>query len=165
MASAVPLYQFSSMRCCGGSTSMYSSSSRPRKPQPAAMCRSRLRALYWVSTRMRRRPLLMQLDRVKSTMRYRPPKGTAGLARSRVNGRLAGGNRVQCGEHAPAAQAGHPHDLGPAQQRPEVRGLTQEVDPVPGAGEGFDPGPVGAVAGQHQVQVAVQVAQDVQGPD
>src|SRR5579871_2286439 len=86
MASAVPLYQFSSMRCCGGSTSMYSSSSRGKKPQPAPMWRDRLRALYWVSTRTRRRPLLMQLDSVKSTMRYRPPKGTAGLARSRVKG-------------------------------------------------------------------------------
>ncbi len=35
---------------------------------------------------MRRSPLLMQLDRVKSMMRYSPPNGTAGLARSRVSG-------------------------------------------------------------------------------
>src|SRR5262249_26275537 len=46
----------------------------------------RLRALYCVSTSARRKPLLMQLDKVKSMMRYRPPKGTAGLARSRVRG-------------------------------------------------------------------------------
>src|SRR5437660_11094408 len=50
------------------------------------MCRSRLLALYCVRTRMRRSSLLMQLERVKSMMRYRPPKGTAGLARSRVSG-------------------------------------------------------------------------------
>src|SRR5947209_3796735 len=86
MASAVPLYQFSSMRCCGGRTSTYSSSWRVRKFQPAVRCRSRLRALYWVSTSTFLRPLLMQLDRVKSMIRYSPPKGTAGLARSRVKG-------------------------------------------------------------------------------
>ena len=45
MASAVPLYQFSSMRCCGGRTSTYSPSSRLRKVQPAARWRSRLRGL------------------------------------------------------------------------------------------------------------------------
>src|SRR5262249_26158559 len=86
MASAVPLYQCSSMRCCGGRTSMYSLSSRGKKPQPAVMCRSRLRALYCVSTNTRRKLALMQLDRVKSMMRYSPPNGTAGLARSRVSG-------------------------------------------------------------------------------
>src|SRR5262245_46832640 len=86
MASAVPLYQFSSMRCCGGSTSMYSAISRLRKLQPAWMWRLRLRALYCVSTRQRRSSLLTQLDSVKSTMRYSPPNGTAGLARSRVSG-------------------------------------------------------------------------------
>src|ERR1017187_10044382 len=50
------------------------------------MCRSRLRALYCVNTRIRRRSLLRQLESGKSTMRYRPPNGTAGLARSRVSG-------------------------------------------------------------------------------
>src|SRR6266851_109010 len=35
---------------------------------------------------MRRRLLLTQFESVKSTMRYSPPKGTAGLARSRVSG-------------------------------------------------------------------------------
>src|SRR5437867_1771907 len=48
------------------------------------MCRSRLRALYCVNTRILRNSLLMQLDRVKSTMRYNPPKGTAGLTRDRA---------------------------------------------------------------------------------
>src|SRR5712671_5255735 len=42
--------------------------------------------LYCVSTRMRRSPECRQLLSVKSMMRYRPPKGTAGLARSAVNG-------------------------------------------------------------------------------
>src|SRR5882672_1653597 len=35
---------------------------------------------------MRRSPECRQLLSVKSMMRYRPPKGTAGLARSAVNG-------------------------------------------------------------------------------
>src|SRR5438094_6035878 len=86
MASAVPLYQCSSMRCWGGRTSMNSSHSRLRKPQASLMCRCKLRALYCVSTSMRRRPLLRQLESVKSTIRYCPPNGTAGLARSRVRG-------------------------------------------------------------------------------
>src|SRR5580693_10563031 len=50
------------------------------------MCRSRLWLLYWVSTQIRRRPALTRLDRAKSTSRYRPPNGTAGLARSAVSG-------------------------------------------------------------------------------
>ena len=45
MASAVPLYQCSSIRCCGGSTSTYSPSSGLRKFHPWRMCRSRLRRL------------------------------------------------------------------------------------------------------------------------
>src|SRR5438067_3212745 len=86
MASAVPLYQCSSMRCWGGRTSINSSSSRLRNPQASLMCRCKLRALYCVRTRTRRRPLLRQLESVKSTIRYCPPNGTAGLARSRVRG-------------------------------------------------------------------------------
>ncbi len=35
---------------------------------------------------MRRSPLLTQLLKTMSMMRYGPPKGTAGLARSRVSG-------------------------------------------------------------------------------
>src|ERR1017187_7261999 len=50
------------------------------------MCRSRLWLLYWVSTQTRRMPALTRLDRAKSTSRYRPPNGTAGLARSAVSG-------------------------------------------------------------------------------
>ena len=33
-----------------------------------------------------RRPELMQFESVKSMIRYGPPNGTAGLARSRVSG-------------------------------------------------------------------------------
>src|SRR5687768_3458594 len=47
---------------------------------------SRLSDLYWVRARMLNRRLLIQLDRAKSTIRYIPPNGTAGLARSRVSG-------------------------------------------------------------------------------
>src|SRR5215831_16575023 len=50
------------------------------------MCRSRLWLLYWVSTQTRRHPALTRLDNAKSTSRYRPPNGTAGLARSAVSG-------------------------------------------------------------------------------
>src|SRR5262245_11945940 len=74
------------MRCCGESTSTYSSRCRLRNPQRLVMCRSRLRAVYCVNTSTRRSPLLRQLDRVKSMIRYSPPNGTAGLARSRVRG-------------------------------------------------------------------------------
>src|SRR5215472_11430751 len=50
------------------------------------MCRSRLWLLYWVSTQTRRVPALTRLDSAKSTSRYRPANGTAGLARSAVSG-------------------------------------------------------------------------------
>ena len=53
---------------------------------PSLMCRSRLIALYWVKTNSFRSPLLIQLDSAKSTIRYPPANGTAGFARSRVNG-------------------------------------------------------------------------------
>src|ERR1700733_15792452 len=50
------------------------------------MCRSRLWLLYWVSTAIRNIPALTRLDSAKSTSRYMPPNGTAGLARSAVSG-------------------------------------------------------------------------------
>src|SRR5579864_8383085 len=53
---------------------------------PRRTCRFRLNALYCVRTNTRRRSLFRQFESVTSMMRYTPPKGTAGLARSRVNG-------------------------------------------------------------------------------
>ena len=50
------------------------------------MCRSRLWLLYWVSTQIFLIPLLARFDSAKSTSRYTPPNGTAGLARSSVSG-------------------------------------------------------------------------------
>src|SRR6478735_5251252 len=50
------------------------------------MWRSRLWLLYWVSTAIRSTPALTRFDNAKSIIRYSPPNGTAGLARSRVNG-------------------------------------------------------------------------------
>src|ERR1022692_110568 len=50
------------------------------------MCRSRLWLLYWVSTQILLTPALTRFDSAKSISRYRPPKGTAGLARSSVSG-------------------------------------------------------------------------------
>src|SRR4029077_7856735 len=56
------------------------------------MWRFRLSALYCVSTKTRRKSELMQLESVMSMMRYSPPNGTAGFARSRVSGH----NRSPC---------------------------------------------------------------------
>src|SRR5258707_15174306 len=56
------------------------------------MCRFKLSALYWVRTKTRRKSELMQFQSVMSMMRYSPPNGTAGLARSRVSGH----NRSPC---------------------------------------------------------------------
>src|SRR6202035_4652083 len=50
------------------------------------MCRSRLWLLYWVSTQIFLILELARLDSAKSTSRYTPPNGTAGLARSAVSG-------------------------------------------------------------------------------
>src|SRR5215471_9160989 len=50
------------------------------------MWRSRLWLLYWVSTHILRMLALARLDSAKSISRYRPPNGTAGLARSAVSG-------------------------------------------------------------------------------
>ena len=54
--------------------------------QPLRICRMSSSDLYWVRIKIRRSPELIQLDKVKSIIRYAPPKGTAGLAVSRVRG-------------------------------------------------------------------------------
>src|SRR2546422_4421922 len=74
------------MRCWGGREKMYSPTSGLKTFHPRRMWRSREWDLYWIRTMMLRNPELMQLLRVKSMIRYLPPKGTAGLARSAVNG-------------------------------------------------------------------------------
>src|SRR3990172_3065598 len=51
------------------------------------MCLFRLSELYCVSTKMRRRPELMQLLMGMSMMRYFPAMGTAGFDRSCVRGK------------------------------------------------------------------------------
>src|SRR5205814_10264640 len=56
-----------------------------RNDQPICRWRSRLCALYWVKTAMRRMFELRQLDSAKSMMRNLPPKKTAGLARRSVS--------------------------------------------------------------------------------
>src|ERR1035438_3606311 len=86
MASAVPAYQKAPVRIWGGTTVMYSPHSGLKMDQPSRRCLCREWDLYWVSTRTRRRPECRQLERVKSMTRYLPPKGTAGFARSAVNG-------------------------------------------------------------------------------
>src|SRR5664279_3568335 len=50
------------------------------------MCRSSECDLYWVSTQILRYPALTRLDSTKSINLKFPPNGTAGLARSAVNG-------------------------------------------------------------------------------
>ena len=42
--------------------------------------------MYWVSTQIFLMLLFTRLDSAKSTSRYTPPNGTAGLARSSVSG-------------------------------------------------------------------------------
>ena len=69
---------------------MYSSSSRLKKPHrrdvPIQL------GPCTASAQNSAQSLLMQLESVKSMMRYSPPNGTAGLARSRVSG----SSRVPC---------------------------------------------------------------------
>src|SRR5208337_2216618 len=86
MASAVPRYQDSPVRICGGTRVMKSPHSELKIDQPSRRCFCRECDLYWVKIKMRRRPECRQLLSVKSMMRYLPPKGTAGLARSAVSG-------------------------------------------------------------------------------
>src|SRR5712692_1416709 len=85
-ASAVPWYQCSLTRFCGGRISTNSPSSSDTMPQPMRMWRLSESDLYCVAMKMRRSPELMQLLSAKSMMRYGPPKYTAGLARSFVSG-------------------------------------------------------------------------------
>jgi hypothetical protein len=68
-ASAVPRYQCSPVRFCGGSTSTNSPSSWFTTLQPMRTWRLRLCALYWVAMKIRRRPELMQFESVKSIRR------------------------------------------------------------------------------------------------
>src|ERR1700722_8611574 len=86
MASAVPLYQESPVRICGGTVVINSPHSGLKIDQPSRKCFCSEWDLYWVRTSTRRRPECRQLESVKSMMRYLPPKQTAGLARSAVRG-------------------------------------------------------------------------------
>src|SRR4029077_12153678 len=102
------------------------------------MVRSSDRALYWVMTTTRRSPLLRQLDRVKSMIRYSPPHGTAGLARGPAGGRTRAPRaaaRVAGGVTACAARGtaggGAPHI--PQRAPPPGRG---GPPPPPSAGGG-----------------------------
>lgn len=65
---------------------MYSRSSGLKIDQPSRRCFCSEWDLYWVSTRTRRSPECRQLLSVKSMIRYFPPNGTPGLARSAVSG-------------------------------------------------------------------------------
>src|SRR4051812_38360005 len=57
-----------------------------RAPQERWTCSASDCDLYWVNTYTARMPELAMFDSTKSMMRYRPPNGTAGFARSRVSG-------------------------------------------------------------------------------
>jgi hypothetical protein len=65
---------------------MYSPSEGLKIDQPSRRCFISECDLYCGNTRTRRRPECKQFDKAKSTIRYRPPNGTAGLARSDVRG-------------------------------------------------------------------------------
>src|SRR3972149_3407349 len=49
---------------------------------PMPICADRERGVYWVRMATLKMPELTQLERTKSIIRYRPAKGTAGLALS-----------------------------------------------------------------------------------
>src|SRR5256885_16897497 len=85
MASDEPRYHSGPVRCCAGTASTNCPSIEGRR-QPREMCVLSESDLYCVSTFMRRTPELAKLERTKSMMRYLPPNGTAGLARSCVSG-------------------------------------------------------------------------------
>ncbi len=68
-ASAVPRYQFSPTRFCGGRISMNSPSSSETMLQPMRMWRLSESDLYCVAMKMRRSPEFRQLLRTKSMMR------------------------------------------------------------------------------------------------
>src|SRR5216683_6358829 len=85
MASADPRYHSGPVRCCAGTASTNWPSMELRR-QPREMCVFSESDLYCVSTFIRRTPELAKLERTKSMIRYRPPNGTAGLARSWVSG-------------------------------------------------------------------------------
>src|SRR5205823_7876083 len=85
MASAEPLYHSGPVRICAGTGSTNWPSIEESR-QPREMCVFKESDLYWVRTFMRRTSELAKLESTKSMIRYRPPKGTAGLARSWVRG-------------------------------------------------------------------------------
>ena len=67
-------------------TTLEATSSGLKIDQPSRRCFCSECDLYCVSTSTRRKPECRQFARVKSIMRYFPPKGTAGLVRSWVSG-------------------------------------------------------------------------------
>src|SRR6266568_5286 len=85
MASAEPSNHFGPTRICAGTSSTYWLRSAVSR-QARWMWVLSDSDLYWTSTFIRSRPELAKLERAKSMIRYRPPNGTAGLARSRVSG-------------------------------------------------------------------------------
>src|SRR5437899_2578047 len=138
--------------------STYSPISGLKKLQPRRRCRSSDRALYWVRTRTRRRPELMQLESVKSMIRYRQPNGTAGDAAgggdegqrcagrdeqsrlavidqggqprpARGHQRSSGGQRLQDDLVPAIGPARHPDDRRTVQKCACVRAVWEEVNP------------------------------------
>src|SRR5919108_2749546 len=85
MASAEPRYHSGPVRCCAGTASTNCPSIEENR-QPREMCVLSESDLYCVSTFMRRTPELAKFERTKSMIRYLPPNGTAGFARSWVSG-------------------------------------------------------------------------------
>ena len=83
-ASAVPRYHSASLpRAMYGWSSLTPPRLRSRSHgRPRPMWSLSERGLYWVSTTTSSMSELTQFDSVKSMIRYLPPNGTAGLARS-----------------------------------------------------------------------------------
>src|SRR5687768_12197619 len=86
-ASAVPWYHISETEVCSAARMVTKPARKRSKTYDRAMWLFRLAELYWVSTKMRSSPELMQLETGTSIRRYFPASGTAGLARSLVSGK------------------------------------------------------------------------------
>src|SRR6266700_250844 len=142
------------------------------------MCRSSECDLYCVSTQIRMMSPLTKFDSTKSTSRYIPPKGTAGLARSAVSGisrlpsppastipRIEGPPRIRrpfCRSAAPAATAAAgrsslPQDLLVHRHRPAGDRVPAEL-PHRALAPGPAHPPRGGRVGQYVVDCLGQAA-------
>jgi len=85
-ASAVPWYHSCEVGVCSAARTATNPFRNRSKWYAPEMWWLRLAELYWVSTKIRSTPELMQLEMGMSMRRYFPASGTAGFERSLVRG-------------------------------------------------------------------------------